>query len=285
MPGPKWHLGTGSSTDNRSSSSGLLISNGVHNNGPRYTPSELSYFNQVTWDCRLQLREPSMILHFLRILQFQKRSRSRIENKDRSGVNRLVTNFSPFLQRTIKQMNIFPSQSFLIPLTDRANLGGFVFVFGGGSDSWKSFDSWNYLHHKCNHTNTHSSYAQSWEHSSQVRVAAVVVVAVVFCVVVVVVVAVVVAVHFNPFHTHFRQNNELIVHLFWRQVDHFVHLLLWICVRLEDDPRTRLNYYFDPVADKIKEVQDRGGRTLLHCVAGVSRSASLTIAYLVKHKG
>ena len=56
-------------------------------------------------------------------------------------------------------------------------------------------------------------------------------------------------------------------------------------LRLEDDPRTRLNYYFDPVADKIKEVQDRGGRTLLHCVAGVSRSASLTIAYLVKHKG
>ena len=64
-----------------------------------------------------------------------------------------------------------------------------------------------------------------------------------------------------------------------------IAMFLIFASRLEDDPRTRLNYYFDPVADKIKEVQDRGGRTLLHCVAGVSRSASLTIAYLIKHKG
>lgn len=38
------------------------------------------------------------------------------------------------------------------------------------------------------------------------------------------------------------------------------------------------------VADKIKAIKDRGGKTLVHCVAGVSRSASLVIVYLVKYE-
>lgn len=56
-------------------------------------------------------------------------------------------------------------------------------------------------------------------------------------------------------------------------------------VRLDDVPSSNLYPYFDPVADKIKEVASRGGRTLVHCMAGVSRSSSLCIAYLMKYKG
>ncbi|XP_037796407.1 dual specificity protein phosphatase 18-like [Penaeus monodon] len=37
------------------------------------------------------------------------------------------------------------------------------------------------------------------------------------------------------------------------------------------------------IADKIEEVRRRGGRVLVHCVAGVSRSPALVLAYLVKH--
>lgn len=44
-----------------------------------------------------------------------------------------------------------------------------------------------------------------------------------------------------------------------------------------------LKYYFDEVADMIEQVRQAGGRSLVHCVAGVSRSASLCIAYLMKH--
>lgn len=33
-----------------------------------------------------------------------------------------------------------------------------------------------------------------------------------------------------------------------------------------------------------KTFKDRGGRTLVHCVAGVSRSATLCMIYLVKHE-
>lgn len=55
-------------------------------------------------------------------------------------------------------------------------------------------------------------------------------------------------------------------------------------VRIEDHPYARIQDYFDQVADKIKAVKDRGGKTLVHCMAGVSRSASLVMIYLVKYE-
>ncbi|KAH7714251.1 Protein C04F12.8 [Aphelenchoides avenae] len=53
-------------------------------------------------------------------------------------------------------------------------------------------------------------------------------------------------------------------------------------IRIEDNPYARLDHYFDMVADKIRA--DRGGKTLVHCMAGVSRSASLCIVYLIKYE-
>lgn len=41
--------------------------------------------------------------------------------------------------------------------------------------------------------------------------------------------------------------------------------------------------YFDEVADLIEEIRQKNGKTMVHCVAGVSRSASLVLAYLMKH--
>ena len=54
-------------------------------------------------------------------------------------------------------------------------------------------------------------------------------------------------------------------------------------VQVEDVPYSRLGQHFDRVADRIHEVGNRGGRTIVHCVAGVSRSSSLCIAYLMKY--
>jgi len=55
-------------------------------------------------------------------------------------------------------------------------------------------------------------------------------------------------------------------------------------IRIEDSPYARLDQYFDVVDDKIRAVKDSGGKTLIHCVAGVSRSATLCIVYLMKYK-
>ncbi len=54
-------------------------------------------------------------------------------------------------------------------------------------------------------------------------------------------------------------------------------------IRLDDTPHARLGAHFDKVADRIYATKNKGGRTLVHCVAGVSRSSSICIAYLMKY--
>ncbi|CAL8094682.1 unnamed protein product [Calicophoron daubneyi] len=54
-------------------------------------------------------------------------------------------------------------------------------------------------------------------------------------------------------------------------------------VPVEDMEGANLRAHFDRVADRIAAENRRGGRTLVHCMAGVSRSSSLVLAYLVRH--
>lgn len=60
-------------------------------------------------------------------------------------------------------------------------------------------------------------------------------------------------------------------------------LYLRICVH--DRPTSDLSVHFDEVADMIEEVRQLGGKSLVHCVAGVSRSTTLCLAYLMKYGG
>ncbi|KAI8498414.1 Dual specificity protein phosphatase 14 [Branchiostoma belcheri] len=55
-------------------------------------------------------------------------------------------------------------------------------------------------------------------------------------------------------------------------------------VPVNDVPHSQLSAHFDAVCDKIEFVQKHGGRTLVHCVGGISRSSALCLAYLMKHK-
>ncbi|KAM8885528.1 dual specificity protein phosphatase 18 isoform 1-T2 [Spinachia spinachia] len=59
----------------------------------------------------------------------------------------------------------------------------------------------------------------------------------------------------------------------------------YVHVAVPDSPASPLGSHFDQVADTIQRTAERGGRTLVHCNAGVSRSASLCMAYLMKHRG
>lgn len=56
-----------------------------------------------------------------------------------------------------------------------------------------------------------------------------------------------------------------------------------IPVRVLDTPTADLGAHLDPISDRIDEEIGRGGRVLVHCVAGVSRSPALVLAYLVKY--
>lgn len=57
----------------------------------------------------------------------------------------------------------------------------------------------------------------------------------------------------------------------------------YVQVPVTDTPTSQLCDFFDPIADHIHDVETKQGRTLLHCAAGVSRSAALCLAYLMKY--
>ncbi|MED6283326.1 Dual specificity protein phosphatase 14 [Characodon lateralis] len=58
----------------------------------------------------------------------------------------------------------------------------------------------------------------------------------------------------------------------------------YVKVPLADMPHSPISLYFDSVADKIHSVGRKRGAVLVHCAAGVSRSASLCLAYLMKYQ-
>lgn len=53
---------------------------------------------------------------------------------------------------------------------------------------------------------------------------------------------------------------------------------------LDDTEKTDLTPHFDAICDHIRFTLSGGGRALVHCVAGVSRSASFVLAYLMKYE-
>ncbi|XP_056130439.1 dual specificity protein phosphatase 14 [Lampris incognitus] len=55
-------------------------------------------------------------------------------------------------------------------------------------------------------------------------------------------------------------------------------------IPVADSPASPLSGHFDQVADRIQSVGEHRGHTLVHCNAGVSRSSTLCIAYLMKHR-
>ena len=56
-----------------------------------------------------------------------------------------------------------------------------------------------------------------------------------------------------------------------------------IQIAVEDKVGAKLNIYFDLIADKIHQVHLAGGKILIYCRAGQSRSATLCIAYFMKY--
>ncbi|XP_053131607.1 dual specificity protein phosphatase 14 [Hemicordylus capensis] len=58
----------------------------------------------------------------------------------------------------------------------------------------------------------------------------------------------------------------------------------YVRVPVADMPSAPISLYFDSVARKIQSVAQKRGVTLVHCAAGVSRSATLCIAYLMRYQ-
>lgn len=55
-------------------------------------------------------------------------------------------------------------------------------------------------------------------------------------------------------------------------------------VRVLDSETSDISVHFDPIGKFVDDEINRGGKVLIHCMAGISRSASLVIAYLIRYK-
>ena len=57
------------------------------------------------------------------------------------------------------------------------------------------------------------------------------------------------------------------------------------CILIRDNGRDPIEAYFESVSEEIKAAVDAQIPTLIHCHAGISRSATLTAAYICKTRG
>lgn len=63
------------------------------------------------------------------------------------------------------------------------------------------------------------------------------------------------------------------------------HDIKYLGVSISDTPSTKIELYFDTVAKFIANGIKEGGKVLVHCFMGYSRSASCAIAYLMIFEG
>ncbi|VDK80760.1 unnamed protein product [Onchocerca ochengi] len=65
-----------------------------------------------------------------------------------------------------------------------------------------------------------------------------------------------------------------------RSLGSIPRIKLW----LDDTPSTDIYQYFDLISDQIEMTIAAGGNVLVHCVAGISRSATICLAFLTKFR-
>jgi protein-tyrosine phosphatase len=63
--------------------------------------------------------------------------------------------------------------------------------------------------------------------------------------------------------------------------NHFPQDFLYMNVSIEDSNSADIGAHLDPSVDFIHAAVKSKGRVFVHCVAGVSRSSTLVVAYLV----
>jgi len=69
------------------------------------------------------------------------------------------------------------------------------------------------------------------------------------------------------------------------KIEYYPGKLIYRHVRIMDLPQTYLTRYFPECFQFINEAISSGGRVLVHCMAGVSRSAAVVIGYMMTKQG
>uniref|UniRef100_A0A8C9Z9P5 Dual specificity protein phosphatase n=1 Tax=Sander lucioperca TaxID=283035 RepID=A0A8C9Z9P5_SANLU len=64
--------------------------------------------------------------------------------------------------------------------------------------------------------------------------------------------------------------------------NHFVDSFLYKSIPVEDNHKANISSWFNEAIEFIDSVRNKGGRVFVHCQAGISRSATICLAYLMR---
>ena len=71
----------------------------------------------------------------------------------------------------------------------------------------------------------------------------------------------------------------------WELAPAFPTKFEYFHVKMSDKPDFDLHKHLEVAVEFVHAAKEKGGRVLVHCYAGISRSASIVIAYLIKYHG
>lgn len=57
-----------------------------------------------------------------------------------------------------------------------------------------------------------------------------------------------------------------------------------ICIACVDKPDCQIDKHFEEVSLSIQQEREKGGKIFVHCIAGISRSVTLILAYLMRYE-
>lgn len=66
--------------------------------------------------------------------------------------------------------------------------------------------------------------------------------------------------------------------------NHFEGLFRYKSIPVEDNQMVEISAWFQEAISFIDSVKNAGGRVLVHCQAGISRSATICLAYLIQSR-